>query len=444
MVIEHAERFGLAQLHQLRGRVGRGAAESTCILLFEEPLSETARQRAEGDLRDAPTASRSRGRTSRSAGPGEFLGARQSGVPMLRFADIERDVALIEQARDAADELLAKYPAAARRAPRALARRQAGVLQGMTPPSTSSLDARFAPVVAHRPGAGAARAPARIWSEGPVWIAEDDSVLWSDIPNDRMLRWSARDGMTRVARARRVHQRPHARPRRHDPALLARPARRVSHGRPTAADQRIVVDRWQGKRFNAPNDIVVKSDGTIWFTDPPYGLIIPEEGHGGESEIGDCYVFRFDPGERRARSGDRSARASPNGLAFSPDESTLYVSDTSAALAASTEQPLHLGVRRRRRARRSPTGACSPRSRPACPTASASTRKAGSTRARWTACRCSIRTARCSAGSACPRRSATSRSAVPRRDTLYIAASTSLYRIRLRDARRAASVLSRP
>jgi gluconolactonase len=89
--------------------------------------------------------------------------------------------------------------------------------------------------------------------------------------------------------------------------------------------------RWQGKRFNAPNDIVVKSDGTIWFTDPPYGLIIPEEGHGGESEIGDCYVFRFDP-----RDGSIDVVTDlpehPNGLAFSPDERVLYVSDTSGAL----------------------------------------------------------------------------------------------------------------
>ena len=108
MVIEHAERFGLAQLHQLRGRVGRGAAESTCVLLFEEPLTDIAKQRPQGDLTRTATASRSRARTSLIRGPGEFLGARQSGVPLLRFADLERDVALIEQARDAADELLAQ------------------------------------------------------------------------------------------------------------------------------------------------------------------------------------------------------------------------------------------------------------------------------------------------------------------------------------------------
>jgi gluconolactonase len=93
----------------------------------------------------------------------------------------------------------------------------------------------------------------------------------------------------------------------------------------------VVVDRYRGRRFNSPNDVVVKSDGTIWFTDPPYGIVLPEEGHPGESEIGDCHVFRFDP-----RSGELDAVADlpdhPNGLAFSPDERRLYVSDTAAAL----------------------------------------------------------------------------------------------------------------
>ena len=113
MVIEHAERFGLAQLHQLRGRVGRGAAESQCILLFEEPLSETAKARLKViyETNDGFEIAR---QDLAIRGPGEFLGARQSGVPLLRFADLERDVALIEQARDAADELLAKFPDAAR------------------------------------------------------------------------------------------------------------------------------------------------------------------------------------------------------------------------------------------------------------------------------------------------------------------------------------------
>jgi len=112
MVIEHAERFGLAQLHQLRGRVGRGADESTCVLLFEEPLTDMAKQRLKVVFETTDGFEIAR-QDLLIRGPGEFLGARQSGVPMLRFADIERDVALIEQARDAADDLLRVDPASA-------------------------------------------------------------------------------------------------------------------------------------------------------------------------------------------------------------------------------------------------------------------------------------------------------------------------------------------
>ncbi len=112
MAIEHAERFGLAQLHQLRGRVGRGAAESTCYLLFEEPLTDMAKARLKViyETNDGFEIARS---DLVIRGPGEFLGARQSGVPLLRFADLERDAALIEQARDDAEVLLEKEPAAA-------------------------------------------------------------------------------------------------------------------------------------------------------------------------------------------------------------------------------------------------------------------------------------------------------------------------------------------
>ena len=113
MVIEHAERFGLAQLHQLRGRVGRGADESVCVLLFEEPMSLLAKARLKVIYENHDGFEIARQDLS-IRGPGEFLGARQSGVPLLRFADLERDVELIERARDAADELLRREPAAAR------------------------------------------------------------------------------------------------------------------------------------------------------------------------------------------------------------------------------------------------------------------------------------------------------------------------------------------
>ena len=114
MVIEHAERFGLAQLHQLRGRVGRGAAESTCVLLFEEPLTDTAKARLRVVYESSDGFEIAR-QDLIIRGPGEFLGARQSGMPLLRFADLEKDAALIEQARDAADDLLQRDPEAAQR-----------------------------------------------------------------------------------------------------------------------------------------------------------------------------------------------------------------------------------------------------------------------------------------------------------------------------------------
>jgi gluconolactonase len=191
------------------------------------------------------------------------------------------------------------------------------------------LDPRFAPVVAHRPTlerlcTGAA------WSEGPVWMHEDDSVLWSDIHNDRMLRWSARDGMS-VWRQPAGFTNGHARDL--DGTLL-----HCSHGRRavvrTHADgtgDTVVVDRYRGRRLNSPNDIVVKSDGTLWFTDPPYGIVLPNEGHPAPSEQDGCYVFRFDPATG-ALDIATDAPVHPNGLAFSPDESRLYVSDTAAAL----------------------------------------------------------------------------------------------------------------
>jgi ATP-dependent DNA helicase RecG len=113
MVIEHAERFGLAQLHQLRGRVGRGAAESSCVLLFEEPMSEAAKARLKVVYGTSDGFEIAR-QDLLIRGPGEFLGARQSGVPLLRFADPERDAALIESARAAADEILRREPGVAK------------------------------------------------------------------------------------------------------------------------------------------------------------------------------------------------------------------------------------------------------------------------------------------------------------------------------------------
>jgi ATP-dependent DNA helicase RecG len=113
MVIDHAERMGLAQLHQLRGRVGRGAAESMCVLLFQQDrLSELARARLKV-IYESNDGFAIAQQDLHLRGPGELLGARQSGVAMLRFADIDADEDLLEQARQVADELLRDHPDAA-------------------------------------------------------------------------------------------------------------------------------------------------------------------------------------------------------------------------------------------------------------------------------------------------------------------------------------------
>ena len=169
------------------------------------------------------------------------------------------------------------------------------------------------------------------WGEGPVWLDAQQCVLWSDIPNNRMLRWSAADGMT-VFRAPAEFT---------NGNYLDREGRLVScsHGRRaierTEADGSVtvLVDRYGAGRLNSPNDLVVKSDGTIWFSDPPYGIASDREGHAAPSEQQANHVFRFDPASGRLDAVTALVEE-PNGLAFSPDERLLYVSDTSAALRA--------------------------------------------------------------------------------------------------------------
>ncbi|HXE41311.1 MAG TPA: helicase-related protein, partial [Azonexus sp.] len=114
MVIEHAERFGLSQLHQLRGRVGRGAHESSCVLIYAGPLGETARQRLKIIFENTDGFEIAR-QDLHLRGPGEFVGSRQSGVPLLRYADLELDADLVEMAREVAEEMLVKAPAQAER-----------------------------------------------------------------------------------------------------------------------------------------------------------------------------------------------------------------------------------------------------------------------------------------------------------------------------------------
>jgi gluconolactonase len=172
-----------------------------------------------------------------------------------------------------------------------------------------------------------------VWSEGPVWMREDQSLLWSDIPNNRMLRWHAESGMT-VWRDGVEFTNGHV--READGSLL-----HCSHGLRAivrtrfgpglqALGEEVLVSHYQGRRLNSPNDVVVKRDGNLWFTDPPYGILSNREGHQAESELGANHVFCFDPATKTLRIVSALIEE-PNGLAFSPDESVLYVSDTSAA-----------------------------------------------------------------------------------------------------------------
>jgi hypothetical protein len=131
MVIEHAERFGLAQLHQLRGRVGRGAHDSVCVLLYQQPLSATARARLKIIFEHSDGFEIAR-QDLRLRGPGEFVGSRQSGVPLLRYADLEVDADLVELAQEMAVQLLRDDPGARRTSSAALAGKSRGIAESLT------------------------------------------------------------------------------------------------------------------------------------------------------------------------------------------------------------------------------------------------------------------------------------------------------------------------
>lgn len=164
------------------------------------------------------------------------------------------------------------------------------------------------------------------WAEGPAWFAAGRYVVWSDIPNNRMMRWDETDGSVSVFREPAGNTNGNTVDRRGRLVSCEHGGRRISR---TEYDGRVITiaDRWKGKRFNSPNDVVVRSDGTIWFTDPTYGIDSDYEGDKAESEIGASYVYRVDPvtGTVDAVVADM---VKPNGLAFSPDETKLYVVDT--------------------------------------------------------------------------------------------------------------------
>lgn len=162
------------------------------------------------------------------------------------------------------------------------------------------------------------------WVEGPVWFGDADCLLFSDIPNNRIMRWNAKSGTT-TYRAPSNYANGQTRDREGRLITCEHGGRRVTR---TELDGSITVvaDSFDGKRLNSPNDVVVKSDGSIWFSDPHYGITTNYEGYKSEQEL-PCYVYRVDP----ANGGIDAVItdfACPNGLAFSADESRLFVADS--------------------------------------------------------------------------------------------------------------------
>jgi gluconolactonase len=164
------------------------------------------------------------------------------------------------------------------------------------------------------------------WAEGPAYFAAGRYLVFSDIPNDRILRFDETTGAVGVFRAPAGYTNGHTVDAQGRLVSCEHGNRRVTR---TEHDGTITVlaDRYDGKRFNSPNDVVVHSDGSIWFTDPAYGIDSDYEGHKAPSEIGACHVYRVTPdtGEVRICADDFNR---PNGLAFSSDERQLFIGDT--------------------------------------------------------------------------------------------------------------------
>jgi gluconolactonase len=159
------------------------------------------------------------------------------------------------------------------------------------------------------------------WAEGPVWFGDGRYLLWSDIPNNRIMKWEEETGAVSVFRKPSNFANGHTRDRQGRLVSCEHGGRRVTR---TEYDGSITVliDSFEGKRLNSPNDVVVKSDGSIWFSDPVFGLLGNYEGYKAESEI-DANVYRLDAGGRATIVA--AGVLGPNGLCFSPDERILYV-----------------------------------------------------------------------------------------------------------------------
>lgn len=177
------------------------------------------------------------------------------------------------------------------------------------------------------------------WAEGPVWFGDGRYLLFSDIPNNRMLRWQEETGEVTVFRSPSNYSNGNCRDRQGRLLTCEHDTRRLTR---TEYDGTLTVlmDHFQGKPLNAPNDLAVHSDGAIWFTDPGYGIMSNYEGHKAPFEL-PANVYRLDPKTREATVvvGDLDK---PNGICFSPDEKKLYIVDTGLPKRPSDPRPIHV------------------------------------------------------------------------------------------------------
>ena len=167
---------------------------------------------------------------------------------------------------------------------------------------------------------------AAVWAEGPVWLPQQQAVVFSDVKGNTMYRWTEQNG-TQVLRSPSNFSNGNTVDAEWN-LITCEHGRRAISKTDKQGDVRILVDKLEGKRFNSPNDVVVKSDGTIWFTDPPYGILSDAEGKKSPSEIIGCYIYCYDPKTDEINIATFNVMR-PNGLAFSPDEKQLFVADMS-------------------------------------------------------------------------------------------------------------------
>ena len=167
------------------------------------------------------------------------------------------------------------------------------------------------------------------WAEGPAYFPAGKYLIWSDIPNNRLMRYDETDGSVSIFSHDSNNQNGHT---------VDREGRLVScehRGRCVSriefdGSRTVLASKFEGKRLNSPNDVVVKSDGSIWFTDPSYGIDMEYEGDAAPHEVEGCYVYRLDARGKKLTVVAKDFEK-PNGLAFSPDESLLYIADTGAS-----------------------------------------------------------------------------------------------------------------